>query len=295
MFAQEYQNNDESLKHLFAQRILYDKLKAFITVQYVVIFLISAVGFYLSVFEGKKIGYISFIFLLVDAIIIQRFLVSKQKQAALIQEEFDCDLYELPWNSVKHKEKLPSEDIERIIQCSDKNIEDEKLKNWYPSSAFSLPKEVGRLICQRSNISWNLSGRKRVETLLVILIVLIFLILVASLFYFRMNSDEVITKLVLPLSPLINRLREVSFRVHDGIKKLSSLQSSVISLWASAISNENVDMEWKTRSIQDEIFNLRVSEVPVFNWLYWNWRDREERAMNLTADKLAIEYNNSIK
>jgi hypothetical protein len=286
VFNSDFQNQDQSVSYLKIQRDLYDKLKTYIGVQYFVIFGLSLVALYLSVEKNMKIGPISFFVLLVDIFLVQRIIKKNQHMAASVQELFDTKLFELPWNNFLGAEKIYDDEIDRLDRNSKIDVYKHKLIDWYPKKAFSLAADKGRLVCQQANLGWNLSGRKVVLKALYVTITI--LILAASIYFYvnEIEFDEIITRYLMPLAPGVYRLKDIVVKMRSSKNRLESLKKTNLSLIETAPSLSSEELDQLSRSLQDQIFLNRKTDLPIFNSLYWKMRSNEEEVMNNMADKL---------
>jgi len=149
------QNSEENLGLLAAQRALYSQAKTYRqirTIFSVILAIFGPILFYFFTDCRPTITIIGAAWALLSEIFLRRLEAESIKKAATVQEQFDVDLFGLPWNEILVGKKVTSE----LIHSADRNFtgDRETLKNWYANtSSFPYPLRV--LICQRSNIVWD--------------------------------------------------------------------------------------------------------------------------------------------
>jgi hypothetical protein len=88
----------------------------------------------------------------------------KQKElrnlGASVQEYFDCNVLQLPWNAALAGRHPNPEDIHEAAGGHTPPGA-APLEDWYPNAVSALPLYQGRLICQRTNCWWDSKLRQR--------------------------------------------------------------------------------------------------------------------------------------
>jgi len=79
---------------------------------------------------------------------------------AKVQEEFDCTVLELPWNTPLAGERVSAEEVYEAYKMY-KPSKSAPLEDWYPKVLGTLPLYQARLICQRTNSWWDAKLRRR--------------------------------------------------------------------------------------------------------------------------------------
>jgi hypothetical protein len=155
------QNEEKCMERLAAQRQLYSLAKNIFTTQFVLGLLMVILG-YISAFYPQLIIGIDlvgiFAAFMVNTVLPEE-MQNRKKKAASIQEIIDCDLLRIQWN----KELVSRPDPEDIKKYSQKLLNDEmekkKLGNWYEGVPGDLSYAAARVICQRSNLMWDIGLR----------------------------------------------------------------------------------------------------------------------------------------
>ncbi|SFC94844.1 hypothetical protein SAMN04487907_1221 [Zunongwangia mangrovi] len=155
----EKQNNEKFIQYLKAQRIAYSQCKIYKTFDFISI-LIAIILPLIGVFKNELLDYLAAFGVLwtVIYLISDSYRKRKTVEGAKIQEQFDIELFSIPWNKILCKSKINSDKITDLA----KKYEKQDLKNWYSKEIKDdLPKEIAVLLCQRINFSWELNLRKK--------------------------------------------------------------------------------------------------------------------------------------
>jgi hypothetical protein len=86
------------------------------------------------------------------------------RRAALLQEMFDVELFELPWNEVAAGQALGAEEVSHLSQRC--RITDKRLRDYYLVPVVPRPYDV--LGCQQQNLGWAARVRRRYSRVLLI-------------------------------------------------------------------------------------------------------------------------------
>jgi hypothetical protein len=206
---------------------------------------------------------------IVDVCFFDRWVKQRLKDGAKLQEEFDCYVYQLPWNKFFAGSKLDPEDVAKHSRVASADKLEQTFRNWYSPSVDRLPLFAGRVACQRSNVRFDVSQRRSYCSLLKGAAILVILAVVLSELYFAAAfGDWVMTSLV-PATPMIIWILREYNRQTDSITTVERLKTEADKLWADMLSaSDGGPFEAKCRELQDAIFSHRASSPLVFDWLY---------------------------
>ena len=291
-FSAENQNSLENLERLSAQRYLYSSAKFWILIQHIAALVISIGGALAAHKIGPQVSLFSVVYLLADTFLIDRLFIKKRiKEAALIQKAFNCDVLDLSWTKVKYGSKVQPESVHRYARRMKGTFQTQKLINWYSVSAFTLPVHLGRVVCQRACVSWNLTGRSRVLLGLHVLILGYIIWIVILAFSGANPGMDVFIKFIVPTLPFARRLADIWLKTSDGNARLERLQGHSNGILETARLNRNLpnDLAIEARAFQSELYDFRSKEIPVFDSFYRFFRDEDETAMVETTDALVAE------
>jgi len=127
--------------------------------------------YYLIPNSRATLAVIGGVWLVVSRAILEGIEAKKVKQAATIQEQFDVDLFNLPWNQVLVGDRV-SPELVSSAAASFKG-DREKLKGWYADTG-NIPYPLGVLLCQRANLVWDWRLRRQYAWIVSILTVFLF-------------------------------------------------------------------------------------------------------------------------
>ncbi|PFU61808.1 hypothetical protein COK90_11600 [Priestia megaterium] len=276
------QNEPESLRHLAAMRILYGRAKklrtfrVFITVLLPIVSVLS-----LKYFPNFKeeLAFIAGIWLVLNRLFVIEIEKNMVKEAAKIQEKFDVNLFQIPWNNLLVGGKIP---IERVMTLSEKSQEkEENLKNWYPGLK-SPDHFFNVLLAQKTNIIWDIEQRKFYKKVLYWILILYILILIGACFLINIPTQTLIVSFVVPSFPLILHLIETA----NGHKqRYESLEKVLPNVTADVENYSRTDdsIVNTSRSYQDIVFLKRCDVNMIPDKIYWLKRN--------LFDKIAKETN----
>lgn len=280
------QNTDRQLQRLAAQRQLYATAKKVFGAQLIVSApLAVGLAFAVIIFPSLKC-YVALWGILV-ALCGTALLMPWQKRlrynAARIQELFDCDVLELPWNEVK-VDKRP--DPELIQEQSEKYkswaSKMPPLTDWYAKSVGELPLYVARIACQRSNCWWDAKQRRRYAVVVIVCTVVVFLAVLLLAMSNGATIENFVLMVLAPLAPaLLLGYRQYTEQM-EAASRLTKLKGHAESLWDDVLSGKSTESGTtaKARVLQDEIFENRSKSPLVFDALFARLRDDFEAQMN---------------
>jgi hypothetical protein len=242
------------------------------------------------------------IVLLLDAFLMAPQQQKLQKEAAIIQELFDCDVLEMRWHEVTAGKPPTIEDIFREASKFQRHFKPrhparKRLENWYPISVGQLPVDMARLICQRANCWWDAALRRRYA--LWSLIVLVSLSITMLLFSLvgGLTIEKFCLTVLAPLLPAI----QLGWRLYsdhtESANNLDRLRDLVEDLWKKSLYNNLPPEEIlkASRDLQDEIYNHRRKSPVIFNWIYQCLRNAREEEMNKGAEDFVAEAQGVLK
>lgn len=290
----EKQNQELELKRLAAQRQLYSEEKSLIGIQFWLAF-----GGSLGILIWKSFDPSSatqaaaagILISLVDCLGLQHLRGKCRKNAAKIQEQFDCSVLNLSWNQELIGDQLPPE---FIIETATRHPSTgyDRLKNWYLGRLTEVPFEAARIICQITNVSYDRSLRERYIKALVCLVIAIFLTTLLICCSQHIATDQWLASFIGPLAPMIS-FAALQYRDHsEVIGKVTELRTALQKTWTICKDSEpgSSELTRLARSLQDKIFLHRASGVPLFDWIYWRYRGKQELYGEELANQLVDEY-----
>lgn len=242
------------------------------------------------------IAFVALLFSFLEVLAMDRWQRTQLKNAAKLQEDFDCAVLKMDWNSFLVGRRIDPEDVfaDSCKKLSDKD--EERLINWYPLAVKELPLHLARLVCQRTNLWYDSTLRKRYRFVLLAGCV----VLIAAAGMISLSIDPNMTTFVLstlaPMTPVVIwALREGNRQVAT-CEQLDRLNEEVKKLWDRSRSGATeVEISVRSRELQDAIFNHRVTSPLIFDWVYNLLRKEMEERMNAGTEHWVSELRLAVK
>lgn len=285
------QNSERQLERLAAQRSLYSAAKTSFAIHALLSTVVAAGLAFWALFCPAVKSYAVLWGIALTGLEVGWLSSSQKKQreqAALIQESFDCELLGLPWQSIKAGKAV---DHELVVEHAARYRREEpdfgSLRDWYPVVVCGMPRFLARLVCQRINAWWDAKQRRRYALLLTGFVVALLVVLIVVGVVRSMSVADLLVTTVGPLTSgiwlAIKQYRENA----DAAGRLEKLKDHAQDFWNRALKGASEsDLAAESRALQDEIFDNRKRNAPVFDWLYWQLRDDQESQMRATAAEL---------
>lgn len=286
------QNEDSSLKLLAAQRQIYCDEKLLFGVQLALASTNALAGAVIALLPGTNllvIGSGLIVTILNEALAFAT--GNQQKQAARIQEQFDCYVLGLPPNPLHTGDP---EAPETIVNASGRYdpAKAPPLQDWYVGNLQKLPLTAARILCQRTNCSYDIGLRERYGRALWIAfgVSLVIVTLIGTVG--GMTVFDWLSKLVGPLLPALCLILKHNRANSESITRLTELRNHADQLWNQCQSqslSENKLLE-RSRRLQDQLFDHRSRSLLQFEWLYKLSRPSVESVVTASADSMIEEY-----
>ena len=285
----QQQNEEQALRLLAAQRRLYDWAKIALAIQIMLVVIVPGVLVVLEQFAASLKVWAALAGLtisILDAVLLDPVKAGFRHKAAATQELFDCQVLDLGWSSLKGR-KPDREDLHGAATGE----KADNLKDWYPPSVGQLPLYVARIICQRSNCSWDSKLRRYYRVALISLTVITGVGIVIWALMKHMLLEDFVLSLLAPVLPFVLwGIREAK-QQSEAAKRVDHLKSFGDELWQQAMQKQITPDTAATQSrmFQDEIYEHRRKSPMVFNWFYMLLRDKFESQMTHTAADMINE------
>jgi hypothetical protein len=223
---------------------------------------------------------------ILDVALLERAERAKIRMAALIAEQFDCSLLQIPWNSFIAEREV---DPELIARASGKWSGDaSKLIDWYPTAVGKAPLRLARIICQRSNLRFDGELRKFYGNALIGVAISIVLLLMVIGFVEKLSLLDFILTSIVPAAPILVWAFREQFKQRDTAGLIGNIKKEAEAFWDAAIAGAHGEEVWleKTRVFQDAILAHRRTSPLIFPYIYKVLREQLEAEMNVGADEM---------
>ncbi len=292
------QNSERQLDLLAAGSFFYRRAKFFLGLQFALTVPAAVVLAIIILKVPEAKGWTTFYALsiaLLDTLLLDRVQSHYKKLGARTQELFDSELLELEWNSLRAGTKPDSEDLLQAASKFKKGVGMDRLRDWYPPAACELPLPLARLVCQRANTWWDASLRKKYAIVLIAILVLC----IAAVFTVSLLAGNTVEEMILsvyaPIAPgILWSFREIG-RQRKAADLLDKLRADVEQLWSISLSGilDRAHLDIKSRQIQDSIFDGRIGNPLIFDWINRLVRPAQQVSMNAKARELVAEARKS--
>lgn len=207
------------------------------------------------------------------------------KVAAKISEEFDCGVLKMPWNPFVAGKR---EDAE-VVDAAARRWSDEpsSIAGWYVGIPPTARHALARLVCQRMNLQYDASLRRKYGT---------YLIVGACITFVAMIVGSVVEDLKLidfaavaaTISPAIFWAIREHFRQSDSAATNEILKGEAEKFLEGVRTSGCDDAECgkRSRELQDALFQRRVANPLVLPLVYRLMRDELEKQAHAGVDAL---------
>lgn len=302
------QNLAPQLTILAAQRAVYWEAKRWVVFQ---ILLTTAVVIAITVIGDQTAWWrpwgalVGVLILFGDNILFDAVQRRLRRKGAKVQELFDCRVLGLGWNEFLAGARPADEEVNEYAAryrefvefygsegAPDRELA--KLRDWYSPAVARVPQHVARVICQRSNVSWDSKLRRRYASVVLTFTTAAFALPLAwGLFRHYSLGDFVLV--LAGLSPLLAWGGREFHAQREAADNLDRLREGVNGLWARLLRGGLTAEECgdESRSLQDAIFDHRRNSPVVLEWVYERLRDKNEGFMNVTAAQMVDDFNSA--
>ncbi|WP_340156501.1 S-4TM family putative pore-forming effector [uncultured Winogradskyella sp.] len=285
----ERQNRDYHIDELLAQKTIYSRAKNY---QGLLIILTVPLPIIISLvikFNPSLIDQSGYIFVLYTIIaatsekILESTIDRLKKIAASIKELFDTEVLGIIDNDSLNLVLIDREIVRRYSNKKRKSQKEiDLVTNWYSLEIKKIKTNVASLICQRTNITYDFSVRKRYKFLIIVLSVITFLILFAISLSRDLSLKDFVIEVILPSIPVIMfAYKEINSNT-ESIDNLNHLRNLIESLIKEIKINEKIDKH-QLRSIQNRIYHNRLLSPLIPDFIYKLLRPKLEDEMDYSV------------
>ena len=279
------QDKPENLRLMAAQRVAYQKAKNSFGKQIIFTVIFAVLFNFIRLIPKDKIEtFLPYIVLfsvtisLADVLYFRGRISKLRTNGAKIQEEFDCNVYELVWNKVNSGSKADKTFINNQVKVYRPNPKS-PIENWYDIDLEALSQERAILLCQETNLWYDANLRtkfiKQIKYVLASLIAISVLIGVFS----NLPLGLFILYMVAPLLPAI----VLTIKIYKENEKSVSLSEELKKEVFDLKDQPQDPSKDQLRQIQDKIFCNRKDGPLVPEHFYRKARPDLEEGMKINA------------
>ncbi|MEY9812142.1 S-4TM family putative pore-forming effector [Streptomyces albogriseolus] len=282
------QNSERSINLIKAFSATYAHIKRYEAARYFGSFMIATASIFMAAIQKTSpiLVAIGVGWALTSSIALAQLARRWATEGATIQEHFDTYLYDMEWKS--GRSKVEPERI-HILSLRFRGSE-ERLRDWYPDVSELLT-PFGILICQRSNVAWDIQLRRRWKAAVEFFLVAWCLAGIAVGIAQELTVLEMILRWFAPSSGLILLAWETVRTQQTIISERSELCSRISAEldWISPSIGRTAANRLKSacREIQDGIYATRAQTAAVPKFFYDHFRANDQEAMQTAAEDIS--------
>lgn len=291
----ELQNKPENIKMLKAMHHLYSKVGVVTNYYFIFCVLVPIVISFAKPFissDDYQVLFHSMIAYNLLSLIVGLWLECKIKKervlAAKIQQQFDCNVFELQWNKYTFGTQPSLEDINSNAKSSN----DEDFLNWYDRDVDIVDRMLAVIICQRINLTYDVALRKKFLCSLTIISIIILIIILGIAFYEDEGLRTTIVFVAVPLIPVIRWFFSTRKANSDNIEKCERIKKIIDDYLEEYRNNGIVFSDIDLCEIQNCIYEHRKTAFKIPDFIYNKMRSKQEEATHITVGELITRYIN---
>jgi hypothetical protein len=281
------QNDEVFINYLKAQRVAYSQCKTYQFVDFISV-LIAIVLPIIGLLNNNYVNFLGAFGVIwtIIYLVVENLRKNKSQQGTKIQEQFDTELFEIPWNDVLCKNKV-NKDIQVDLA---KHYMKNDLIDWYSKEiGAELPREIAVLLCQRINFSWELKLRKKFVLSLVTVLIIYYGVILASSIFVNLGFLDTLILLAPTISFLMYGVQNVG-----ALKSQSKSKEEYLDLIDSKIQdyalNKAIPDNTFLRQIQDVIFNQRNFLEKIPDWFYNRFKEENENRTDEIIKSIKVKF-----
>lgn len=283
------ENLQINLDRLDAQRNLYSRVKiyahllTFLCVVVPVLIAITKIVWTETTLILRGAVVYSFVLLFLRPC-LKSYVGTLQNLAARIQQQFDCDVFDLEWNEPLCG-KQP--DLEQIFaKKTGKKIDG--LQNWYEVIVEKLDRLEAIVVCQRINVPYDKSLRETFSLIIKIVVGIAGLFVLMIGFLHNSTLWDWFLNAIVPVSPVISWYMDLHKQNHKNVMALEKLNQLIDSALRKLRNGDNIE-EQNVISIQNFMFIHRSSSYVIPDFIYKLRRNKHEEATRYSVAHIVEE------
>jgi len=231
------------------------------------------------------ISFLAVCLTMIDVAWIDRSYKASLKAAARASELFDCELLSLHWNTLVAGKQPTPEETDRAVRGWDELRSKDATINWYAADVGRAPLGLARVICQRTNLTYDNGLRILYRTLLDTATLVIAAAVIGTGIAGSTKFADFVLAGWVPVAPFVIWAVRERFRQSDAVTANDSAIAEAERLISSVINQHCTDAECQaqSRALQDAIFLRRSTIVLLFPGIYGLRRKQSENDMHAGA------------
>ena len=299
----ERQNQQQQINRLKAQRTLYDEVRKIKMIRLFGTVVLNAFWVYYATITWHSELIVvagSGSIMLLEYLTEVFWQEKRHKKAVLVQELFDTEVLQLPWNedhSLIGCRPLADEVDRWAGRYNEERYKNAPLQDWYSKKVDAIPLPYARLCCQKSNIDWDVQLRKHYIAGYLALVVGVVVLMGLAIYLWGLDEIQKLWLFIAAALPVARMGWEESKNNLKAIENLKNIREKINRKWNEVLNGEASEEEVtaSARVWQDEIFRHRLLSPVLPRFLYKRKRSEDEAAMNSSSGALAEEMQAFLK
>jgi SMODS-associating 4TM effector domain len=286
------QNSAPFQRLLKARQRIYSEATRFQITQLIATVLLPVTGAVLGTLYSPARPWVALYGLIVtvlDVLWIDRSQREKLKVAAKLGDQFDCAVLKMSWNVFAVGKTV---DAETVDAASRKwSGKEAHVLDWYAGIPERAPLHLARIVCQRTNLWYDSSLRRRYGKLLIVAVVIVLLGLIIGAAVRNLTVIDLVS-VAATISPAIIWAIREQFRQSDAAESIENLKGEAEKLLEQAKGGlcGDGECERRSREFQDAIYGRRVANPLILPLIYKFLRPEMEKRMEAGVNSLLEEY-----
>lgn len=274
------QNTQQSQRLIAAQARLYSDVKRDSALRFVMIAAIAVSLSWVSINKDSTtaVGTVGGLTVLVLQALVTWRERRKVSLASAIQEQFDTNVCQLPWNAVVVRHRPNGQEIARAAV----RYKGKRTRDWYPDTG-RVVRPLDILICQQSNVGWGIPVHRIWSWTLVGAttagVVVLGLVWRAA----SLSPSGGLDAIVVPFLPVAWEVFEHVRTNLASARDKDDIQQLMLEDWNAATTGGPLPTVERCRLFQDQIVRIRRTNAHVPDWFDRALRAKNERAMRTTS------------
>ncbi len=196
------------------------------------------------------------------------------RTGAMLQEAFDCSVFDMPWNVVAVGKPVPEEEVSRISRLFHGN--ERELRNYYLVADLPFPYDV--LFCLEQNLAWGPRVRRRYATAVATLAIAWLIVGAVVAIIQGWTVSSLLAAWLVPSSGLLLLCLD-TYRAQVSSNKE---RARVLDLLRVTLDGNRAEPATPTgttefvRRVQDALFSMRQQQPRVPSWFFRQFHNRDE-------------------
>jgi hypothetical protein len=237
------------------------------------------------------ISALGFTFALLSTVLWTRIRSGLTKNATVIQEQFDTELFGLPWS----RALPPKHSIVYLSRWAHRAPELDT-RPWYVD-VTGIPSPVAEAICQRENVLWDSDLRKAWMAFCKVTFTLLASCLLITGLALHLSLWNFLLWIVFPTSSLLGAaltgFYDQASAVNERKKVLTEIDRHLANMSLDSPEDAIKTLEEDLRFWQDDIYRSRVSNARVPSWFFRLSRERDERDHGEEVSTFRLRWSTS--